>query len=454
MIMVSLRIRDVVVSSSNQGPVVNIAAWFGISVVVICVITRISSKLAILRRWTTDDTLILATMMFAIAHTITLTNMVACGLGQPQDSLTLDMIEKFQKTCYASDLLYIPVLCLAKLSTLVYLKTLSPGSKYALVNQALEVIILIWGIASELAVAFQCHFPHPWAIITAQCTNRIVLWDTIGVFDILTDFAIIILPACLVWKVQMQKAKKVLVVFIFGTRIIITPLIIFRLYYLHTASSPSQPDQTFSKYHIYLATTIQLNVAIVATCIPFLKPFLQALNSGGYAGDIEAMDSSYGFGGKLSAMVSSRGHSKSSRPPKGAFRMESIPDIKTKAKAKPLKSEPSQNQNTSTTGRHFSPPPDENDIGPLRPDKIAFTAHIHSAVNRNRSTSSTGSEKMIIKRTTEWNVSEDFEDGINVREVSREVSRRKEVSRSMDSRRESSRPGYERPVGEWTFYHK
>jgi hypothetical protein len=48
-------------------------------------------------------------------------------------------------------------------------------------------------------------------------------WNAIGVLDILTDLVIILLPAYLVWGVQMSFKKKALVVLIFGTRILSDP---------------------------------------------------------------------------------------------------------------------------------------------------------------------------------------------------------------------------------------
>lgn len=53
----------IIVSDINEGPVVNIAAWFGTTVMALGVCTRIWSKYSVVRRWTTDDTLIIITMV-------------------------------------------------------------------------------------------------------------------------------------------------------------------------------------------------------------------------------------------------------------------------------------------------------------------------------------------------------------------------------------------------------
>lgn len=79
----------------------------------------------------------------------------------------------------------------------------------------------------------------------------------------------------------------------------IIPLTIWRLEILKNESRPSIADQTLVLYRSYLATTVQLNFAIVAACIPFLKPFMESINSGSYIASAAPMDSTYGAGSKL-----------------------------------------------------------------------------------------------------------------------------------------------------------
>ena len=86
------------------------------------------------------------------------------------------------------------------------------------------MFIVLWGLSAELAIAFQCHIPSPWAIISGKCFNRVyhpsersptvltpcqvAFWDINGAFDILTDVAIISLPLYLVWPLRMPWYKE------------------------------------------------------------------------------------------------------------------------------------------------------------------------------------------------------------------------------------------------------
>jgi hypothetical protein len=135
-------------------------------------------------------------------------------------------------------LLYIPALCLAKLSTLAYLRVLSPDTPFAALNHTLEVFVILWGASAEFAVAFQCDLPTPWAVMSCKCINmvpfhlqiycpaklltssKLAFWNIIGSLDILADIAIIALPVYLVWGIRMPVSQKALVFVIFGTRIL------------------------------------------------------------------------------------------------------------------------------------------------------------------------------------------------------------------------------------------
>ncbi|PMD62257.1 uncharacterized protein K444DRAFT_508450, partial [Hyaloscypha bicolor E] len=260
-------------------PVANIAAWFGTTVMILGVCTRIWSKYSVLRKWTIDDALIIVTMFLGSTMTATISMTVANGLGQPQSSLSNYQIIEFQKYGYASQLLYIPALCLTKLTTLVYLRALSPESHFETMNTLLEVFIIIWGLSAEFAIAFQCQLPSPWAIISGKCFNTAAFWKANGAFDILTDVIIVFLPLYLVWPLQMPWKRKGIVVMAFGSRAIrVIPFTAWRIYSLSTTSSR---DQTLSLYHGYLTTSIQLNFAIFMSCVSFLRPFLESMVSGG-----------------------------------------------------------------------------------------------------------------------------------------------------------------------------
>jgi hypothetical protein len=115
--------------------------------------------------------------------TATITMAVANGLGQPESSLSVHQVTELQKYAYATQLLYIPALCLSKLTTLVYLRALSPESLFEMANTSLEVFIILWGVAAEFAIAFQCRLPSPWDNISGKCFNTVHLSSLVLTYD-------------------------------------------------------------------------------------------------------------------------------------------------------------------------------------------------------------------------------------------------------------------------------
>ncbi|KAM3074142.1 hypothetical protein ACMFMG_003037 [Clarireedia jacksonii] len=415
--------RKIIISEFNEGPIVNIATWMGLTGMILGVMVRIGSKYFVLRRWSTDDVLILVTMCFGICHSIMLSEMVEKGgLGRPQDTLSTETLGNYQKYGYVSQLFYIPALCFGKLSTLFYLRALTPNSGYAIVNRAIEIFVMASAISAELSIVFQCGVPEPFAILSNHCFNPLVFWDIVGSFDIFADFAIVCLPIILVWELQMPFKRKAVVFMAFGTRIFILPLSVIRLYVLSHNSSPSLPDQTLVSYHNYLWTTIQVNSAIFLTCLPFLKPFMEAMSSGALGSTVKPMDSSYSNQeSKLSTLLSSRSawkssKTKSSKTPRHLHTITSFQDEDFES-ITPAITPPNPNPNKSPIFglRYNNKAEDENgeELGTLRPDGTMNYSHIRRSTpddQEQAERSTIGSDQMIIRRTTEWDVREDFED--------------------------------------------
>jgi hypothetical protein len=63
---------------------------------------------------------------------------------------------------YANKLLYIATLALAKLSIISLMIILTASDLHRKLGTALTAFIAVWGVASELAAAFQCGVVVPW----------------------------------------------------------------------------------------------------------------------------------------------------------------------------------------------------------------------------------------------------------------------------------------------------
>ena len=74
---------------------------------------------------------------------------------------------------YASTILYLFTLFLAKASTLLLIARMARVSIHLLAVRVVSGLVLLWTAASTLAVAFQCQLPHPWDYIRGICFDPV-----------------------------------------------------------------------------------------------------------------------------------------------------------------------------------------------------------------------------------------------------------------------------------------
>ncbi|KAJ5929894.1 hypothetical protein N7454_006844 [Penicillium verhagenii] len=94
----------------------------------------------------------------------------------------------------------------------------------------------------------------------------------------MTELVICILPVYIVKPVQVILGKKVTVVFAFVFRVFVIITTIIRLVFMHKASSST--TMTLYSFETIVTTQLVLCISVLTACIPCLKPFLDAFDSG------------------------------------------------------------------------------------------------------------------------------------------------------------------------------
>ncbi|KAJ5538223.1 hypothetical protein N7494_007702 [Penicillium frequentans] len=111
-----------------------------------------------------------------------------------------------------------------------------------------------------------------------KCIDTFGFWTAISSIDVLTEFIICLLPIFVIKPVQVSFGKKVPVVVAFASRSTLIIATIVRLVFLHSA--PDSTDMTYSAFETRITTQCVLCVSLITACIPCLKPFLDAFDSG------------------------------------------------------------------------------------------------------------------------------------------------------------------------------
>ncbi|KAF2796034.1 hypothetical protein K505DRAFT_359648 [Melanomma pulvis-pyrius CBS 109.77] len=255
--------------------VVSVVGWLLVASFVIAVGTRLATKLSMKRMLAADDYLIVVAMIIGIGQ-------MSATFVQTRLSVTStptgDDWNSFQKALYSSQLLFVPTICLAKLSVLFSLHQITPVKEHKGPIIAFVGFVGISLLAFQFATAFQCDGDR-WAILSGKCFDQTPFWKAFGVFDIVSDTFIAIFPIYIVSTLQMGLRFKMIVAGVFITRISAIVASVCRLVYL-TRSRGTVEFSSYDFWTFILNTEIEQGLSIITACIPFLKPFFESLETG------------------------------------------------------------------------------------------------------------------------------------------------------------------------------
>lgn len=158
-------------------------------------------------------------------------------------------------------------------------------------------MIGLWAISGLFTVGFQCSAPGKWAIVTGKCINQVrnppaenrkttqtdpqaqtSFWLVFGILNIVTEVFLIVIPAIIMRSVQIPQAKKTVIIVVFSLRVFVAAAIIPELIFIVRAGQSE--DRTFAAWPAVVCALFVQCLSIVFACVPFLKPFFGALESG------------------------------------------------------------------------------------------------------------------------------------------------------------------------------
>lgn len=121
--------RRAEVTSTDHGPLVNLASWMLMAIAILFTFFRLVSNVFLRGRFRIHDWLIILATVLAIAQAIASAMMVSNGLGQHQDTLSPAMITRYEQSFLAANVLYIATLAANKLSLFVFLNDMLADSQ-------------------------------------------------------------------------------------------------------------------------------------------------------------------------------------------------------------------------------------------------------------------------------------------------------------------------------------
>lgn len=136
-----------------------------------------------------------------------------------------------------------------------------------------------WAVAAIFAIAFECDLPHPWSYQN-QCVDQWALYLSNGIWNILTDIVLVLLPVWLMWNVQVTETKRWVVIGLFACRIIVPAFSIAGIVAMHSFYNATPRDPTWHAVGSTIWVQSVISLSIITACIPCIKRFLADLSAG------------------------------------------------------------------------------------------------------------------------------------------------------------------------------
>lgn len=260
--------------------VVSVVGWLLASTMIVATGTRLATKISLKRLLGIDDYLIITATLIGIGQMVATFIQARLATELLPDTISPISSEwaTFEKAFYSSQLLFIPTICLAKLSVLHSLHQITPVAEHKTTIVVFGAFVSLMLLAFEFSAAFQCAGLR-WNILSGQCFNQTPFWQTFSIFDIVTDALIVAFPLYVVSRLQLDLGLKTVVAGVFATRITAVVASACRLVYL-TKSHGTPVIDSYAFWIYILNTEIEQGLSVITACVPFLKPFFESLETG------------------------------------------------------------------------------------------------------------------------------------------------------------------------------
>lgn len=243
------------------------------------VVGRFYSRAVILHGFQLDDWILVVAWLAALVNVILCTVAVRYGAGHHQAVIPESSIVPFFQTQFSDLLVYQVAVTMTKVSLCVmYLRIFgtSRGDKFFL--WAINTILITSLVGLELFNIFRC---KPLSKVydpseDGKCQNTTPgFYVSVGI-SLFTDIALIAYSAYKVFGLQMRLRQKLTLMSTVGISWVVVIAAIVRAVKIHAVIKNST-DSSWRAYDTSIWSSVEINVALLCTAAPAVKPLLQKL---------------------------------------------------------------------------------------------------------------------------------------------------------------------------------
>lgn len=242
-------------------------------------------------------------------------------------------------------------------------------------------LVTLWTILAACLVSVGCSPESIAPLREVQiCAGVFIRYQVVVITDVVTDVLLVLVPAYLVWKLQMSVQLKLQVISVFAFRLPLLPLSILALQNWNKSLHSINPGVDRAYPIIYQQS--QLCFSLIAGTVPCLKSFIRSFDTGSGV-KVGYTSNAYGSGGY------GKGES---------YRMRSL-----NTNGSTLKTQNGEDGDIKVDTRHFNPG-HEHRRGRGNSTTMITTLASSSKKATEEDTASHGSQELFIRRDVQWEV--------------------------------------------------
>jgi len=259
--------------------------WVGsvaIAIASVFMAMRLTTKAAKLSAWGADDTCAIVAFVLVLAVYAESFYLTEVGFGKEVWTLHDYEITSFLKLLYFLQLLYLVQIALIKASILFFFLKIFPDRRFRQCLWIVQVLNLLICLAF-VGVGFgQCRpFSYFWTGWDGEhegsCLDATVTGLAHVALNIALDIIMLVLPVTQIYKLQMNRRKKIGVMAMFQAGIFLTIASILRIKSL--ANFGLSLDLTADSVPVALWTYVEMGVGVAVACMPSSWQLLRLIPS-------------------------------------------------------------------------------------------------------------------------------------------------------------------------------
>ncbi|KAG7129156.1 hypothetical protein HYQ45_011577 [Verticillium longisporum] len=240
----------------NRGPQILGVCGAMVGLALVFVVLRVYVRVAIIRQLGWDDYCMIVAMAVMFAEMMVIISQVGYGAGRHVEFIEpkSNVVEGLRLNFVTQPLCLI-ALCLTKVSVGLFLLRMTPSARFRKFILGMVIFTVL------------------------SATGNLPFFNSS--VSVVTDFVFAVLPVPILWNVQLNWKVKSAVAGILSLGIFATAAAIVKITFL--GEYGKHGDFLFDSSDLTIWTTVEICTAIVAACIPCLKPLFKAMLRGSSA---------------------------------------------------------------------------------------------------------------------------------------------------------------------------